>query len=186
MRQLRLISLAVVLGLASCGSPPVHDHTLAVIPPAHPTASASADKLRVGEVDVPPTLDRSELVTQASPTALTVHRQDVWAAPFGSLIQRTLSADLAARLSENRVLGVDDPTSPPGTRTVTVSVRKFIAHSDGKVVLDADWTLQGRGVNIVPHHVTVTAQASGPTPDAVAQAMSQALAGLSDRIAGAT
>jgi len=182
MRLVRLLSLAVVLGLASCGSPPVHDHTLAVIPPAHPVASGSANKLRVGEVDVPPTLDRSEMVTQASPTALNVHRQDVWAAPFGGLIQRTLSADLAARLGENRVLGVDDPTSPPGTRTVTVSVRKFIADPEGKVVLDTDWTMQGRGVDATPHHASVTAQAAGTTPDAVAQAMSQALAGLADRI----
>jgi uncharacterized lipoprotein YmbA len=68
---------------------------------------------------------------------------------------------------------------------VTVSVRKFIADPDGMVVLDADWAMQGRSVDTISHHVTVTAQALGSTPDAVAQAMSQALAGLADRIAGA-
>jgi uncharacterized lipoprotein YmbA len=65
-----------------------------------------------------------------------------------------------------------------------VSVRKFIADPDGRVVLNADWTMQGRGVDTAPRHAIVTAQASGTTPDAVAQAMSQALAGLADQIAG--
>ncbi|HEY8289926.1 MAG TPA: ABC-type transport auxiliary lipoprotein family protein, partial [Acetobacteraceae bacterium] len=111
--------LMVLLGLGGCGgSPPVRDHTLATIPPTHAAASRSAGKLRVGDVDIPPVLDRNEIVTGASPTALTVHRQDVWAAPLSGLIQRTLSADLAARLGEGRVLAVGDPTSPPGTRTL--------------------------------------------------------------------
>ncbi|HEX4368763.1 MAG TPA: PqiC family protein [Rhodopila sp.] len=180
--MIRLGSLAPLLWLAACGSPPVHDLILATIPPAH-GAVTSGRPLRVGQVSIPPDLDRNEVVTKASPTALHVYRQDVWGAPLGGMIQRTLSADLAARLGENRVLAVDDPTSPSGTRTLTLSIRQFIADPNGQVVLDADWTLQGTGADASPHHATVTTRASAMSADAVAQAMSQALARLSDRIA---
>jgi len=178
----RLAILLPLLWLATCGSPPVQDHILAAIPPAHATATPG-HPLRVGDVAIPPDLDRNELVTQASATALKVHRQDVWGAPLGGMIQRTLSADLAARLGEGRVLAVDDPTSPSGTRTLTLSIRQFIAAPDGHVVLDADWTLQGHGAATSPHHATMTTNADSGKPDAVVQAMSEALAQLSDRIA---
>jgi uncharacterized lipoprotein YmbA len=83
------------------------------------------------------------------------------------------------------VLAVDDPTSPSGTKTLTLSIRQFIANPNGEVVLDADWTLQGTGTDASPHHATVATKASAKSADAVAQAMSQALARLSDRIARA-
>lgn len=184
MRYSWFPGLLLLLALAGCGSSPLHHHTLAVIPPNHPvTEGKGLHQVRIGEVDVPPSLDRSAMVTRASPTSLDVHQQDVWAAPLGGMMQRTLSGDLAARLGGGQVLAVDDPTSPPGTRTITVSVRDFIAGPNGQVVLDTDWTEQGRNAPTTPHHTRITVQGSGTTPDAVAAAMSEALAQLSDQIA---
>lgn len=171
-------SLALLLMLSACGSsPPTRYHTLAAESPHQDAGAAPGSTLRVGEVNLPGTLDRGALVTRASPTRLVLSQQDRWAAPLDQMMQHVLTDDLTSRLPPGQVLAANDP-SVPGTRTITLSVRQFIADSQGKVTLDADWTLQGSA----PRHETVTAQASSADPDPVVTAMSQALAELADRI----
>lgn len=179
----RTLPLALLTLLVGCGSPPTHYHTLAPVPPAAQVAAASGPPLRVADINLPPMLDRRNLMTQTSATEVKIDQQNQWAAPLDRMIQRVLTDDLSARLGSNRVLAPDDPAAPRGTRTVTVSVRQFIADPQGKVILDADWSARGGGADTTPHHVTVSQPAGGTGPNAVVAAMSQTLGQLADRIA---
>lgn len=177
-----LLASFILITLSACGSPTTHYHTLAAIPPSQTTVP-SATRLRVGEVNLPPLLDRQSLVTRTGATELSVDAQDRWAAPLDQMIQQTLTEDLTARLGADHVLAADATVTPPGTRTLTLSIRRFIANPDGTVVLDADWALQGGRPPGMPRHEVVTVSGVPARPDPVVMAMSQALAGLADRIA---
>jgi uncharacterized lipoprotein YmbA len=177
------VLLALLLVLSACGSPPIHYHTLAVETPQRSVPAPAGLKLRVGEVSLPPTLDRHSLVTRTGPTSLNIDQQEQWAAPLNQMIQQVLSEDLTNRLGPSRVLGSNDPNVPPDTRVLTLSIRKFIADADGTVTLDADWTLEGGKTNMVPQHRSITEPGSAAKPDAVVATMSRALGRLSDQIA---
>ena len=174
--------LALLLVLSACGSPPIHYHTLAAEVPRHSGPVPSGPKLRVGDVSVPPTLDRHSLVIRTGPTSLNIEQQEQWAAPLNQMIQQVLSEDLTNRLGPSRVLGPSDPNVPPNTRVLTVSLRNFIADADGTVTLDADWTLEGGRPNASPQHQTITERGSSAEPEAVVETMSRALGRLTDQI----
>ena len=175
--------LALLLALGACGSAPIHYHTLAVESPRQSSPATLGPTLRVGEVNLPPLLDRHSLVTHTSPTSLDVDQQQQWAAPLNQMMQQVLTDDLTNRLGPSRVLAANDPSMPPGTRVLSVSVRRFIADPDGTVALDADWTLQGGKGDAIPHHQTITEPGRAAKPDDIVATMSRALGRLSDQIA---
>jgi uncharacterized lipoprotein YmbA len=100
------------------------------------------------------------------------------------LVRTTLTSDLQARLGESAVLAPNDPVSPKGARTLVLAVQQFSGDSAGQVVLEADWTL-AHGTPPKPgplHHVRIVEQAGSTQGEAVAAAMSRALARFADRI----
>jgi uncharacterized lipoprotein YmbA len=177
------VLLALLLVLSACGSPPIHYHTLAVETPQRSVPAPAGLKLRVGEVSLPPTLDRHSLVTRTGPTSLNIDQQEQWAAPLNQMIQQVLSEDLTNRLGPTRVFSPNDPNVPPDTRVLIVSLRNFIADADGTVTLAADWTLEGGRTNASPQHQTITERGSSAKPDDVVETMSRALGQLSEWIA---
>jgi hypothetical protein len=42
------------------------------------------------------------------------------------------------------VLAPGDPAPPSGIGTLSVNVQHFMADAEGEVILDADWSLQGK------------------------------------------
>lgn len=184
----RLCATIAPLVLAACGSSPAtHFYTLDPMPPGRPRAALAGSLIQVGQVILPPDLDRLSIVTRAGPDRLAVSGEDRWAAPLDGMVQRVLAADLAARLPQGQVLAPGDPAPPGGVRTVALNVRRFDSDAAGQVVLDAGWALLS-GTPPAPvrrGHEVVTVQAAAAAAGPEAAAMSRALADLADRIARA-
>ncbi|MBV9750090.1 MAG: membrane integrity-associated transporter subunit PqiC [Acetobacteraceae bacterium] len=180
-----LLAALACAALAACGSsPPTRFYTLDPVPPGRPAIAFAGPPIQVGQVMLPPDLDRLSIVTRAGPDRLAVSGEDRWAAPLDGMTQRVLATDLAARLPRSQVLAPGDPAPSGGVRTVTVNVRRFDSDAAGLVTLDAGWALL-KGTPPVPvrrGHEVITVQAGATAAGPEAAAMSRALAELADRI----
>ncbi len=182
----RAASLLLALLLAACASAKTDTYTLSAVPPAHmAVGSPIRPSLEVGEVSIPATIDRDEIVLVAPGDRLDVSSNSVWGAPLNQLIRRALSDNLSERLPPGSVLAPGDPAPPRGLRTVTVSIDQFSGDTSGRVILRASSILARSGE--VPtgrsHRERIEINAGAGTPRAVVPAMSQALGVLADRIA---
>jgi len=121
------------------------------------------------------------MVTGGVGDQLVVSDQNQWAAPLDELVRRALTQDLQGRLTANSVLAPGDPTRP-GTRFLTLHVQRFMANDAGEVTLEADWNLQQAGRSGPVRHESIRTRVHGRGGDAIAEAMSRALAELADRI----
>jgi uncharacterized lipoprotein YmbA len=140
----------------------------------------------VADITLPESLDRLSFVTRIEPNRISVSDQDRWAAPLEGMVRRTLAADLARRLPGRTVQMPGDPPVKGRSLKVVVNLRQFIGDQAGHVVLDADWSVMSDGRTVLPGRPeSITVQAASPNAGAIAAAMSQALAMLSDRIATA-
>ena len=184
---MRKIGLVLALLLASCSSTKTYTYILSAVPPEQPARSGLALRppIEVGEVAIPATLDRDEIVLAAPGDRLDVEGTSVWGAPIRQLIRRALSDDLAARLPPGSVLppGAEAPSF--GLRIVTVNFERFSADTNGRVVLRADWTIArvDRAPTGLPHVEQIEVNAQAGTVAAAIPAMSRALGVLADRIA---
>lgn len=184
---MRWLVLAVLLGLAACGSsPPTHYYSLVPVPPAGGGHDAfSGPPLQVGQVNLPPLVDRSSLVITGPGPAVTVSNTDAWAAPLSGMVQQVLTEDLSDRLGADHVIPASGQIPPHGVRIVVLTMQRFSGDSQGQVVLDTDWTLT-HGNPPQPghlHHARITEYAGSTAGGPVAAAMSRALGALADRIA---
>jgi hypothetical protein len=186
---MRWLGLALVLLLAGCGGggPKTQFYALVPVGSSGHAAFAAPGRLplEVGDVHLPPALDRGALVVTGPGTSVSVSNNEQWAAPLGGMIRDTLTADLRERLGEGRVIAPSDPAPPGGVRTVVVTLQRFSADQAGHVVLAADWTLT-HGSPPRPgviRHVRLTEDAGSTAGGAVAAAMSRTLGQLADRIA---
>jgi uncharacterized lipoprotein YmbA len=179
--------LAGLLVLAGCAhSPPTRFFTLDAVPAAgEPAARAPIAPVQLAAVRIPPALDRPQVVTQSAPNRIEVHDLDEWAAPLGEMMRRTLAQDLLARLPEGAFVLPDAPR-PAGVRALVVDVLQLRAGPDGRVVMQASWTLTAAGsaqASLI-RDVQLTADAA-PGPQGSAAATSRLLGQLADQIAGA-
>jgi uncharacterized lipoprotein YmbA len=177
-----LISLLL---LSACGSsPPTRFFTLDPVGEPLQGAMRSSHPVAVGDVSIPPMLDRAAFVTREGANRIDVSDQNRWAAPLETMIRRVLADDLSRALPPRAVIAPGEPV-PPDARTVVVSIRDFIGDSSGRVRLEADWTLTA-GKPPKPEmtrHEIIVEQAASGDPGAIAAAMSRALGALSQRIA---
>lgn len=177
----RLLSLGLVLLLSACGgASPTQFYTLAPIAAADPSAARPGLIVTIGQVALPPALDRDSFVTQVGPEQLDVSSQNRWAAPLDGIIRRVLAADLKSRMAGATVLAPGDPVPAGHVLTVDVNVRQFIGDRDGRVTLEADWLTHGARET---RPVSLTRQAQSGQSGAIAAAMSALLAEFSDHIA---
>ena len=170
--------LALGVGLASCASsPPMRFYTLSGV--GGEGASASAQPaIRVARVTLPGEVDRAELVQRIDANRLRLAEEDRWAAPLAEMVRRALTDDLRSRV----------PAASGEPDTLSVDIEEFIADANCSVSLRAAWTLTRAGANQPATHgyEAIRTDASGAcTVGAIPEAMSRALAELSNRIASA-
>jgi uncharacterized lipoprotein YmbA len=180
-----LAAIAAVSVLIACQSTPAtHYFTLAEIAPAAAVAAAAAaPPIRVERITIPGELDRLELVRQDSGNRVQIATFERWAAPLDAMIRTVVTADLAARLAVGSVAGANEPAVGEPRRQLYIDIQEFAGDERGAVKLRAAWLLQTPSMASQRGDADVAAQASDAGADALAAAMSHALADLSARIA---
>ena len=172
--------------LAGCASAPTRFFTLDPVAPAQPSAAAyPGPPVKVLAVNIPPALDREELVSETAPGEVKVHDLEHWEAPLGLTARQVLVQDLASRLPAGAVLG---PASPggDGVATLSLDIVSFRAGLDG-AQMQASWNASLPGVAGAQlfRSPLMTLQGAGVSPDGAgtAQAFSALLGQVSNQIA---
>ncbi|HZS62783.1 MAG TPA: PqiC family protein [Gemmatimonadaceae bacterium] len=134
-------AIAACWVIAACRtSPPVQFFTLTAVVPDHASGAEGLVPIQVAAIHVPPSLDRQEMVSESTATQLTVSDQHRWGAPFGDILRRVLTQDLADRLPPGAVLYADEP-APAHVHEVVVDILRFVAEPGGQVVFDGSWSI---------------------------------------------
>jgi uncharacterized lipoprotein YmbA len=168
--------------LCACQSAPTRLYTLYAVPSATSGATYTGPPVRVDAVHFPPALDRIEIVRDVAPGEMTLTDLAHWSAPLGQTARQTLSADLVSRLPPGKAL-FPHLTKPQGALGVSVDVLEFKRDGRGFFLL-ASWAVEGAAPSSSARGGTATlrATASGDDAAATAQALSDLLAQLADRI----
>ena len=132
--------------------------------------------IAIGSIELPPGLDRREIVVRKADHQLEVRSNELWPASLQPLVQHTLAFDLASRLPEGMVI-LPGETPPATVRSVDVAFEELAAGPDRNVVLDARWIVAG-----VSHHERIVIDIPSLDSAQIAAGVSQALATLADRM----
>ena len=176
-------ALLLALAAAGCKSPEPAYFTLAAVPgtPA-PGGPRLIELQRPGLAGY---LDRPGLVRADNSYQLKVAESERWGEPLGDLIGRILSENLSQRLPGSSVFTTAGAISAPPDARVELDVQRFDADASGTVVLLAQVAVsRGRGSPAATQTVRQSLRPASPATRDVVAAMSSALGGLSDTIAG--
>jgi uncharacterized lipoprotein YmbA len=124
-------------------------------------------------------------VRRGTANRLQIEIFDRWAAPLDDMIRRVVADDLAARFAAGTMASANEPVSGEPRRHLFIDVQQFAADGHGAVNLHAAWLLQTPNEASMRGAEEIAVEAGNSTADAVAAAMSRALAGFSDRIVAA-
>ena len=186
MRQKRpaifaLLLIAAVLG--SCrSSPPKQFYVLDAVPPERGSSVGPGRPVQVAAVNIPPSLDRQEMVREGANGSLQISDINRWGAPLADMTQNVLTRDLTARLPAGAVLP-PRTNAPPGTLEITVDLLQFGRDATGNIVLDGGWALYrlGSDTPVMNRQVKLSEGGSADYASQV-QAMSRLLGRMADDI----
>ena len=171
---------AVALLLGACaGSPATRYYTLAPVAPAAPPSAYTGPPIEVRAVQVPPALDRLELLQSTGPGEVRVLDFDHWAAPLERLSQQVLAEDLAQRLPANKVAS-SGTAWPPQRAALAINILAF-EHAGGTARMTLAWSLRApptADADAGAAPVGAMLHLSTPTPDDGAATTASAYANL--------
>jgi uncharacterized lipoprotein YmbA len=153
-----------------------------VAPAAGALAAPAPAPIAIDAIELPPGIDRKELVVRQPDHRLEVRNSEQWSAPFKDIVLHTLSFDLAARLPVGQVI-LPGETRPAAATSIDIAFEELAATSDRTVVADARWTVHAPGGAAVAHHDRIVVNVASLDAPQIATGLSQALAGLADRMA---
>lgn len=187
MSRLRAwISGALALGLAGCASAPMHYYTLTMQGVPAERIAPVPYPFELSPVNVPAQVDVPQLVVRTGGQGMQPLDGERWIAPLGDEIRGALSADLA------KALGVADMSGLPGNGQprlrITLDVRRFESVPGDHALIEAAWSLHMTGTSggqDALSCVSVARETVGAGYDALVAGHQQAVASLTDRIAGA-
>lgn len=177
MRRLLAIALLFASGCSFFSKSKSTIYSLDPIAPAAPLAKRGT-AVAIDSVELPPGLDRREIVVRKANQQLEIRSNELWPANLQPLVIHALSFDLAARLPEGMVVLPGESRPAPAPRAIDVAFEDLTAGPDKRVTLDARWTLVGAS-----HHERIAINLPSIDSAAVSAGISQALAALADRIA---
>jgi len=181
----------VTLILSGCGagpSTPSRFYVLSspgdLLAAKRPATRAQGLQLGIGPIALPPHLDRTQIVTQASRHRLDLKDLDQWAEPLKDGFTRVLAQNLSALLETDNVFQY--PWRRPFTvdYQVTVEVLRFDTDPTGESVLAVRWNvIKGDGRELLFSHTsTFKTQVADKGIEPTVAAMSRNLAELSREI----
>jgi uncharacterized protein len=183
-----VVVLASASVLAACqSSPPTHYFAMTEIAaPTAPRAGSPAQiPIRIERVTIPGELDRLEFVRRSTSNRLQISTFDLWAAPLEGMIRRVISGDLTARLAAGAMASENEPAAGEPRRHLYIDVQEFTGDEHGAVTLHATWLIQTPNAPSQRGTEEIKVEARDASADALAAAMSRALADFADRIATA-
>lgn len=141
----------------------------------------------VGPVNIPPYLDRPQIVIRNVGHKLDLSEYNRWVEPLADSIPRVIIINLSNSLESTRVFKVPrrNKTIPLEFR-VEIDIARFDGELGGDAVLVARWTLYGRDEDALMTKVTILREPSGGEGfDALIAAQNRILQNLSQEIVAA-
>lgn len=181
-RLLRAAAAGMTLLLTGCGSTPKESfYTLSAPPPVEPSGQPTMSVV-VGPVTVPEAVDRTPMVIRTGPNQVDIEDLHRWAEPLKAAIPRVLAAHLARELGTARVSASRQAGGGDADYRVAVEVNLFESSLTEGAMLEASWTVVGKGGT--RRGRTVAQEAATPANHAgLASAHSKALERLGREIA---
>jgi uncharacterized protein len=169
---------------AACASSPDHFYTLATLPEGE-RGPLSTPTVHVRlNVTIPALVDRAEMVLSTSRNGIVILDHERWAVPLSDHVSQTLARDIEKRRPD--ILIGDrgfDQGSPPVT--MKVDIVKMSAQRGGQARIEARWRIvDGSAAMDELGNAAFEAPLGGDDTASVAQAYSQALSALAERLAG--
>jgi uncharacterized lipoprotein YmbA len=172
--------LPLVLLLAACGffsRTKSRYYTLDRIPPTGAVASVTGAPIAIDVVELPPGVDRREMIVHKADQQLDVRTSELWSAPLEASVLHTLAFDLADRLPEGMVILPGQAKPLTATRSISLVIEDLAAGPENRITLDARWIL-----DTTSHHERIAIDISALDGKSIASGVSQALATLADRM----
>ncbi len=183
MTMRRALPLLLVL-LGGCGlfsRQQKEYYALQTVPATAAGAALSGAPIGIGSIELPPGIDRREIVVREEDRRLDLRGTELWAGPLEAMIVHTLAFDLASRLPEGMVV-LPGSAKPPGAmRSLYVIVEAFEAGPGNALVLDARWSI-GPVTPASTRHERIEVPLESLESGAIAEGMSTALGMLADRV----
>jgi uncharacterized lipoprotein YmbA len=177
---MRRTLLALLLLAAGCGffsRTKSKYYSLDRIKPTGAVANVSGPPIAIDVLELPPGVDRREMVVRKADQQLDVRKSELWSASLEDSVLHTLAFDLADRLPEGMVIlpGQAKPLGP--TRSTSVVIEELSAGPENTVTLDARWI-----TNETSHHERITIDIDALDGANIASGVSRAIATLADRM----
>ena len=169
--------------LACCASPNPHLYTIATVPGAAPGGGPRVIVLRT--VGLARYLERPQIVLSSEQSPAQCVGQRLVGEPLGSMLGRTLIAELAQRLPGSGVFSETGAISVDPDARAEVNIQRLDADAAGTVILDAQiavsFTRGRQDVRTRTLHLAVPPPSPGVTGQVAA--MSMAVGQLADALA---
>ena len=145
----RILALVLALAISGCASSPSPVYyTLAsnLDEAARSTSNIAAE---IGPFELPEYLDRPQIVTAGPGATISLDEFHRWIEPLDEMFVRTLATSVARELGSDQVFssasrrGFDVPYRAHG------SVLRFETNSEGRAILEVQWTIVDGDGNIV-------------------------------------
>jgi len=194
-RSARGLAPLALLAASACvafsnSSQPTQFYLLSSSASRDPEAASGLDPeglaIGVGPIEIPPHLNRSQIVTRTEGNRLKLAEFHRWGEPLRANVARVIAEDLAVLLATDRVSVYPWPRSVPIEYRVRVDIRRFAADPEGTVRLRCRWTLAdaaGKALRI--RMARFDAPATAGDYDSIVAAMSSSLTQLSGELGAA-
>jgi uncharacterized lipoprotein YmbA len=180
----RAAILGLTLLVSGCGflsSKPSKFYTLDKIAPEGAVASRSGLPIAIDVIELPPGLDRREVIVRKADQQLEIRGREQWSATLEPLVLHTLAFDLAARLPEGMVILPGQPVPVGAKRSIDVVFEELAAGPGNSIALDARWTLHDGNVATTQHE-QINVDIASLDSATIASGTSRAIATLADHI----
>ena len=183
MTALRRAGLLCSLVLSGCVGQADHFYTLNTVPDAARVAGQPTIHVRL-QLTIPSLMDRNEMVLSTSRNGILILDHERWAAPLADQVSQTLARDIEGRRPDVFVgdRGFDRAASPPVM--LKVDIVRMSAQRGGQARIEAHWRIVDSSASVDQlGSGSFEAAMIGDGYAAVAQAYSQTLSDLAERLA---
>jgi hypothetical protein len=170
--------------LSACvSSRPDRFYILSALPQAAAEARPASDVQATLRVTLPPWVDGTEMLLNTSAGEVIVMEHERWAAPLADLVRQTLALDIERRRADMTVADRGLNRSKAPAIEITVDVVQMTVHRGERAHLEARWRIHDprTGADTVGGGEFSAALAAEGYAS-VAQALSECLAALADRL----